>query len=144
VLPDLGLTTVRLVLGEVSATADPGQPLGDSGPAAGSGTDGPSGPSADGPPPTAVGGGPISPPPDAVGGGPSSPPPTAPVPATNQIGTQPTDRFAAPTRGAGVNVPIPNVWSFYPIMVIGGIVTLACSRSTAWMRYRSTLGPARL
>ena len=131
VFPDLGLTTVRLVLGQVSATADPGQQLGDNG-AAAADTGGTSGPLPTGSPAAAVGGGPVS------------TPALAPVPATNQIAIPPTRRSFAPTRRARINVPIPSLWSFYPIMAIGGIVTLAGSRITAWLRYRSTLGAVRL
>jgi hypothetical protein len=131
VFPDLGLTTVRLVVGQVSATADPGQPLGDNGAVAASDT----------------GGTPAPPPTDSpaalVGGGPASTPVLAPVAATNHLAVQ-AHRSLAPTRRARINIPIPNLWTFYPIMAIGGIVILAGSRITAWLRYRATLGAAHL
>jgi hypothetical protein len=141
VLPNLGLTTVRVVLGQVSATADPGQPVGDNG-AVGTGSDtsgtsgtgGSSGPTATASPAALSG-----------GGGATSTPALAPVPAANQLAAGPTRTSLAPTRRrTRVNIPIPNLWSFYPIMAIGGIVTLAGSRTTAWLRYRSTLGGVRI
>jgi hypothetical protein len=128
VFPDLGPTTVRLVLGQVSATAAPGQQLGDNG-AAGADTGGTSGSPSTGSP---------------AGSGAVSTPALAPVPAANQLAVRPTRPSLAPTRRARINVPIPSLWSFYPVMAIGGIVTLAGSRITAWLRYRSTLGAVRL
>jgi hypothetical protein len=141
VLPNLGLTTVRVVLGQVSATADPGQPVGDNG-AVGTGSDtsgtsgtgGSSSPTASASPAALSG-----------GGGATSTPALAPVPAANQLAAGPTRTSLAPTRRrTRVNIPIPNLWSFYPIMAIGGVVTLAGSRTTAWLRYRSTLGGVRI
>jgi hypothetical protein len=136
VLPNLGLTTVRLVLGQVSATADPGQPVGDNGTGATGGTSDTGGSS-----------GPIStvPPAPLVNGGPNSTPALAPVPVANQLAAAPTRTSLAPTRRrTRINIPIPNLWSFYPIMAVGGIVILAASRTTAWLRYRSTLGGVRI
>jgi hypothetical protein len=140
VLPNLGLTTVRLVLGQVSATADPGQPVGDNGAGATgdatsgtADTGGSSGPTSAGSPAA------------LVGGATNNTPALAPVPAANQLAAAPTRTSLAPTRRrTRINIPIPNLWSFYPIMAVGGIVILAASRTTAWLRYRSTLGGVRI
>jgi hypothetical protein len=119
--PTLGLTTVRLVLGQVSATADPGAAIGGFS----------STPPAVAPValPAAVGPAPAAP---ATGGGLSLPETAAPTPVIGPTVGPATPMVARRSPG-------PDLGIAYGVMALGGAVALLTSQDGAWLALRRRL-----
>ena len=121
-LPNLGKTTVRLVLGQVSASAGAGSSGVTSLPMP------PVAPTA----PVAQAAANQSSAGSASVGAPANPVVVAPnAPATEAVGGD------LPAASA---MPLADLWLFYPALVVGGIVALVSSRATAWQLVRRRLG----
>jgi hypothetical protein len=122
-LPNLGPTTTRIILGQVSASADPGRLIG--------------GPAAE--PPQSVPG--LSPGHAPSAGAVS---PTGALPSAN-AGTD-SAPIAASQGAVGSTaprltaIPGPDLWVFYPVLAAGGLVALVGSRTSALLRLSGRLG----
>ena len=122
-LPNLGKTTVRLVLGQVSASAGAGSSAVMAAPV----------------PPVLPA---VPPVPAAVSSIGVVPGGTGTVAAPITAPSSPRSEALSEPAAAAQVTPFADLWLFYPALVVGGIVALISSRATAWQVLRRRVGRA--